>query len=508
MAQVVVGLDVGSRTVRAARLKVGFRTMELEALLERPLGEDPWPAVKQLSQGADLLFTAIAGDAVSVRVLTLPAAAAKRVEQVLPFELDGDLPFDIQEMVIDHAVLTQGPERLEVMAVAARRSAVEAHLASMAELGLNPREVGAGALVHGELARLLSPAGSVAIVDVGQSTTDICICVAGLPTSARTSSAGGRDVTRALARAFGVPEAVAEDWKRSETYLGDWDLASLQAEQRAAVEAVRGAADRLVRDLQQALTAHAAAGRPAVERILLGGGGGALGGLAEHLSAALGLPVEPIVVPESVAGGSKHDGAGGCKAIALALRGTALRRKRVDLRRGDLAFAKEAGSGRGLFLYAVAAMLVIMLAWGFSAYATRVSLARRSETQYEELNAATERLLGEKVDTFGQLKTLLAAAASDDDDDSPLAPGDAFDVVEQVSKRIPREINHEIDSIDIRPGRTQIQGRVDQRRDADAIEAALSEWDACFSKVQVTRTTPAVREKRLQYTMDIETRCP
>lgn len=510
MAQVVVGLDVGSSAIRAARLKVGFRTMELESLVSRRLDEEPWAAVAEAARGADLLFSALPGDETSIRTLRLPAAAAKRLEQILPFELDGEIPFDVQEMVIDHVVLEQGKgsESLEVMAVAARRSSVERHIAALAEAGLKPREVGGGALALAELCQLMAPAGTVAVVDVGHSHTDICVAKDGVAVAARTSSVGGRDVTSALARAFDVPEAVAADWKHAERYLADWDLSALDGEQRAAAESVRSAADLLVREIRQTLAAHTLSGNAPVERVLLCGGGAALEGLVDYLCSALDVRVELLRLPETFPGAADHDVVGGAKAISLALRGGALRRKRIDFRRGDLAFEGDSRSGRGLFVYAVAAVLAIMIAWGFSAYARRVSLRSQQEAQYQELVATSERLLGERVDSFARLRTLIASTSRDQREDSPLPTGDAFDIIEQISKRIPGDINHEIDSLDIRAGRTQIQGRVDQRREADAIEAALSEWEECFTKVQVTRTTPAVRDKRLQYTLDIETRCP
>jgi len=509
MAQVVVGLDVGSYAIRVARLKVGFRTMELEKIVSRRLDQDPWAAAAHLAKAADLVFSALPGDAISIRNLKLPAAAAKRVEQILPFELDGEIPFDVQDMVIDHAVLGQTAEHLEVMAVAARRERVESHLAELAEVGVNPREIGAGALVHLDLVQLLAPTGTVVIVDVGHTHTDVCLAVDGNVSTARTSSVGGRDVTVALARAFDdVPEAVAAEWKHRERYLADWDLSSLDGEQRAAAEAVRAAADLLVREVRQTIAAHSLAGGGEVDKVLICGGGASLQGLPEYLSSALELPVELVSAPESMTGAAEHDVATGSKALSLALRGAALRKKRIDLRRGDLAFEGEAGGGRGLFLFAVAAVLSIMIAWGFSAYAKRVSLNSQREAQYQDLISSSERLLGERVDNFKRLETLTASDSGDKSTESPLPTGDAFDVVEQISKRIPIDINHEIDTLDIRAGRTQIQGRVDQRREADAIEAALSEWEDCFSKVQVTRTTPAVRDKRLQYTLDIETRCP
>jgi hypothetical protein len=112
------------------------------------------------------------------------------------------------------------------------------------------------------------------------------------------------------------------------------------------------------------------------------------------------------------------------------------------------------------------------------------------------------------LQNFDALKAMISEAAETRGGASPIPERDAFDVVEQISKRIPQTINHEIDVLDIRSGRIQLKGRVDQRRDADEIQKALSAWDECFTSVPTPQTTPAVRDKRLQYTIDIETRCP
>jgi hypothetical protein len=149
-----------------------------------------------------------------------------------------------------------------------------------------------------------------------------------------------------------------------------------------------------------------------------------------------------------------------------------------------------------------------MSTWGFSALARRTSLEREREAQIVELETTSKRLLGQPVESFAKLRSLISQAAEKQGPSSVIPERDAFDVVEQISKRIPQSINHEIDVLDIRSGRVQLKGRVDKRLDADEIQKALSGWNECFVKVPVPQTTPAVRDKRLQYTMDIETRCP
>jgi type IV pilus assembly protein PilM len=509
MAQIIVGLDVGSRNVRAVRLRAGFRTMELEEVVARGVDEDPWPAIREMAQGADVVFTAVPGDQVSFRKLELPRAASKRLEQVIPFELDGEVPFEIDSLVMHHRVLGQTSDRLDVLAVAASHAKVAAHLATLSEHGLNPREVVPAPLALAELARLAAPAGHVAVLDIGHASTDITVARSGELVAARTISFGGRDVTAALARVFEAPEAVAQEWLRTEQYLYDGDLGDVQGEGRLAVEAVCGAVDTLVRAVKQTLAARELETGATVERLVLCGGTSRLSGLPEYLSSRLGLPVERFSVPATAMGGATDvDVLGGGKALALAVHGAAPRGRRLNLRQGDLAFEGEVRAGKGILLYAVAALVLIMFAWGFSAYARRVSLRSENEAQTQSLATQSKRLLGKQLGNFDELELLIGRAAKTKAGESPIPQLDAFDVVEQISKLIPEKINHEIDTLDIRGGRVQIQGRVDQRRDADEIEAALSRWDDCFVKVQVTRTTPAVRDNRLQYTMDIETRCP
>jgi type IV pilus assembly protein PilM len=509
MAQVIVGLDVGARTVRAARLRVGFRQVELEKLVAAPLGDEAWPAIREACLGADLVFSALPGDQLTVRELDFPKAAARRLDHdVLSVQLDGKIPFDVDDVVFAHRVAEQVGELLKLLVVAAPRARIEAHLAELDSRGLSPHEIAPGPLVLAELARRTHPDETVAFVDVGHQRTDIAIVERGRFRRARTCSFGGADVTRAMAKAFGVPPTTADEWKQTARYLVTGDLSGLSGSQLQAATAVRAATDLLVREIRQTLAAHTLGGGTPVGRVVLCGGGSKLEGLDEYLSSELGVAVAPLQTPAALGGASGYDVVAGAKAISLALAGTTPRGDRINLRQGSLAVEGKTNVGLGLLVYAVAAVVLIMFAWGFSAYARHAALVRTRDAQLSELERSSQRLLGEPITSFAVLEEKIAQAAEKRDSSSPIPERDAFDVVEQISKRIPQSINHEIDVLDIRSGRIQLKGRVDQRRDADEIQKALSGWDECFTNVPTPQTTPAIRDKRLQYTMDIETRCP
>jgi len=51
------------------------------------------------------VVSVLPGDAVTHRILELPFADRKRLEQTVPFELESHLPFELDETVIDFQVL-------------------------------------------------------------------------------------------------------------------------------------------------------------------------------------------------------------------------------------------------------------------------------------------------------------------------------------------------------------------------------------------------------------------
>jgi type IV pilus assembly protein PilM len=509
MAQVIAGLDIGAEAVKVARLRVGFRQVELEQIRSLPLNEDPWPQVVDEIRAADFVVSCLPGDQLSQRMLQLPRAVQKRLEQVIPHQLDGEIPFDIDEVVIAHRVEAQEGDQLHVLALAAARHRVEGHLSDLAEVGIVPRQVGAGPVALAALARVAYGEETVALVDIGDQRTDVVIVRQGKFVHGRTLAVASGALTTSLATTLQVSREEARAIKHNRPLLtmgaeheGD-DTANV-----AALEAVRPVVNRFVRELRQTLASPAVSGGEPVQRLVLVGGGSRLRGLDIHLEQELGLPVGQFLAPDNVANADRFDVREGAKALALALQGAWPRGERINLRQGAFAGESEVRIGRGVLLYAAALVVILMGSWGFSAFARSYALDREKESQYEQLAQRSKAILGQEINSFTKLRSLVAQSAEQNKALSPLPTKDAFDVVEQISQRIPQTINHEVEQLDIRSGRVQLKGRVDQRRDADEIMEALGQWEECFTKVPVPRTTPAVRDKRLQYTMDIETRCP
>src|SRR4029078_698572 len=101
MAHTICGIDVGAFSVKFAFLEVGFRTLRLRGLMETPVGSGDTPLLQrqmeavreglaQLS-GEVTPYLSVGGDQLSVRVLELPFSDSRKIEQVVGYELEGEL---------------------------------------------------------------------------------------------------------------------------------------------------------------------------------------------------------------------------------------------------------------------------------------------------------------------------------------------------------------------------------------------------------------------------------
>src|SRR5262247_203980 len=149
MAHTICGIDVGSSSIKFAFLEVGFRTHRLRGLMETavaageaPLLDRQMDAVREgLAQvsGEVTPYLAVPGDQLSVRVLELPFSDSRKIDQVVGYELEGQIVHAIEDVVFDHLVVGQGGEGSTVLAAAAKRDDVAALIAANEAQGTHPR---------------------------------------------------------------------------------------------------------------------------------------------------------------------------------------------------------------------------------------------------------------------------------------------------------------------------------------------------------------------------------
>jgi general secretion pathway protein L len=475
-----LGIDIGSASVKVAVVRSSYRKLALVRL--SCVDVAPNGAVEAVrlavaralegeSEGSDAIAVAIDGARAAIHRLQLPATAQKQLEDVLGYELEAQVPFDLAVAVFDWRLLEHSPVegQLPIVAAVARVDDVRDRIALVKEaIGQEPERVAVGALALGTLAPFvaaLEGADSVAIVDLGAKAIEVLVIERGEPVFARTLSSG--------------------------------------------TEGLPASAPRLARDIRVSFAAHRAQGGTAPSRAYLCGGGAFVSGAEGFLGGELEIPVELLPEPaldlSAIGADAVRDLPRYGKAVALALslagRGTGM-----NLRRGSLAFERGFAWVREHVPMLAGLASVIFVSFVFSAWA-RLHAVHEERTALESaLGAVTKEVLGTEATSAQQAQDLLAKEVALTDQD-PMPHADAFDVMVRLSEAIPSSMTHDIEELDVQKGHVAIRGIVSSIPDAQSIASTLSD-DKCLSDVKIKSTTQAVGSDRQKYVMEFDLKCP
>ncbi|WP_437967645.1 pilus assembly protein PilM [Sorangium sp. So ce260] len=473
----LLGIDAGKSVVRAALIRTSYRRVFVEALGEAAITD----AVSEAEairaavglHRPDAAAIAISGERSFYRRLELPAAAQKEVENVLGFELEATVPFEMEDAVFDYRMLRRPPtaETLPVFAAVARTDDVRERIAVVKEaLGFEPERVALGAVALANLEAVMpelaspSPAGAsvpIALLDLDYLTSEIVILSGGEPVFARTLSRG----------TAGLP----------------------------------GTAPALARELRQTLAAWRNLGGEPLAGMYLVGGGATAQGAEMFLSTQLGLTILPLptprlegLTPEQAAALPRF-----AKALGLAL-GLTPKTKGFNLRRGALEAERSYPFLREKIPILAGLGTVIALSFGFSIVAEMRTLDAERELLLASLATASRDVLGEETSDPQKAHELLdqGPAAADED---PMPRVDAFDVMVQLSKAVPKEITHDVLELDVNRGHVTLQGVVPSVSDAQIIADHMKEH-RCFRDVKVGRTSQFTEGKH-KYVLELDLKC-
>jgi Tfp pilus assembly PilM family ATPase len=215
----VLGLDLGSHTIKAVELAQGLRTVEVVRLHAEPrdpelsLANQVTRMLSIQSFRRDNVVAALRGDRISVRRLSFPFAEKRRVAQAVPFELEDQVPFDIADMVTDWQLVEREGTQSHVVSVLAPRTEVSALIETLHQARCDARIIESEGLVLANLASSFEFPGTRLLVDIGHAKTAICAVRSGKPVAARSIGIAGRSFTEAVAQERLLSLEQAERWK-------------------------------------------------------------------------------------------------------------------------------------------------------------------------------------------------------------------------------------------------------------------------------------------------------
>jgi general secretion pathway protein L len=473
----ILGIDIDRSSVRGVLLKTAFRRVELDSYVEVPLTEPPDSAgrlpelhdalgnlLKALGKPPDIVLSALDGRQASVRVIELPLGAAKRVAEVLPFELESMLPFEVTDAVIDYQPIGTKDGQMQLLAAAALRVRVREHLAMFQGSALEPREVAVGAAMLDGL-RTLCPevaTGHSAVIEISDRETNFCALWRGRAAFARTLS------------------------------FGSEALPAQELELYAA--------------LRQTMASYRAAGAEPLERLYLGGTG-PLHDVAAELAHQTGITVELLSLPSTESSQTQLP-LEFTRAAALAGRALASG-KRINLRSGEFAASRSRGDmAAQLNLIAICAVLVL-LSFVFSLKARQSMLVDEQAALTRQLGDTTQRVFGKRETSPDHVEAMLKSPLNE----NPLPRFDAYDALAAISEAVPEEITHEVRHMridlaeDKKEGQLELQGALASIEQRDAVVAKL-ESHGCFREIQRGRTSPGRSADQINYQIEAKLQCP
>src|SRR6185312_13658017 len=151
--QRVIGLDIGSYSIKAVEIVNTFKSYEIANFYENVIPHvdelDPdiiIPAcMEQLFHEnhlkADRIITAMPGQYISSRIMSFGFSDPRKIEAAILSELEDAVPFNMDDMIIDHQILGQMAGETVTLAVLTRKTFLRAFLEHLQRINIDPKLV-------------------------------------------------------------------------------------------------------------------------------------------------------------------------------------------------------------------------------------------------------------------------------------------------------------------------------------------------------------------------------
>jgi type IV pilus assembly protein PilM len=311
----VVGLDIGSSTVKAVELAIKGKGRDFELT---HLGVAKLPS-ESIVQGAFLNSTAIvdtireaidnakiktknvaaavSGHSVIVKKVNLPVMSRDELDEQIRWEAEQYIPFDVNEVNLDFQILNDGEGddgdgQMGVLLVAAKKDLIDDYVQVITEAGLMPAVIDVASFaVENTFSGNYdaAPSDVVALVNIGAEVVNINILADGAPAFTRDITTAGNHYTEEIQKALSVSFDEAERIKLGGRAQEDsQDVVPQEVEQ-----AMQSVSETVIGEISRSLDFFAATtADSSISRVVLSGGGANVAGFEKAFHERTGLPVE------------------------------------------------------------------------------------------------------------------------------------------------------------------------------------------------------------------------
>lgn len=238
----LVGLDISSSAVKLLELGLRGEQYSVEAYAIEPLPPnavvdkqitDTKAVGEAIARAADKAGTrtrnaavAVAGSSVITKVINMPANLGEmEMETQIKGEADQYIPYSLEEVNLDFQVIGRSGKdatAVDVLLAACRKEQVESRIAALELAGLTAKVVDIEAYALENACQFLRhqmpDAGqgkTIAVVDMGATTTSVLILHDLQPIYTRDQAFGGKQLSEDIMRHFGMSLEEANKAKRT-----------------------------------------------------------------------------------------------------------------------------------------------------------------------------------------------------------------------------------------------------------------------------------------------------
>jgi len=462
----LITLNLGSQTIGLAEFRVAHGGLVLfnYRLREMPLDpesaqrrdarasfEESAAVVRELMREMQIhhgqVNYAVPAQSVFARFVKLPPLVKEKLDKIISFEAQQNVPFPLDEVVWDYQLVGGGlGEQIQVVVVAIKVDLLDQINAAVEGTGLQTSIVDIAPMALYNAFRYSYPeVGDCSLLlDIGARTTNILFIESGR-IFLRSVPLGGSAITGAIAREFNESFAAAETRKKRDGFVGLGGAYAEPADPNVTrvSKIARSTMTRLHAELMRSITHYRAqqeGNRPV--RIFLCGGGAGMPYMREFFHEKFQVPIEffnPLQNVTVAASAPMEQVARSAhllgELVGLALRSITVCPMELNLRPASVVRRHDLEKRRLYFVAAAACILLAVLGW--SAYYTRAA----------QVAQQTAEIIHQKNNTMhvaeGRLEKLKKEITALDNTATPLitAVNDRNfwpQILEQLNSRLPQ----------------------------------------------------------------------
>lgn len=318
-AKKLLGLDIGSTSVKICELEVGRSRATLQSFMMMPIptgtmgsgeiidlnrvGTVIAKMIKDLKSNRKTATIGMWGTSVFIKRISIPKVDAKLISEQLRFEAEQHIPFDINNVSLSHHVLpfVTSSDTTDILLIAAQNEVVRQYVQATQMGGIDTSIVDVSGFALANLFEFnygKDPNSVLIALNIGSQVTNFITIEGGEVTFCRDIPVGGNSYNAELSKNFGLTYQEAESLKLSASKgqeVPEGVSQTIVQVNEQIIDEIRSTIDFL-KVTNQGLK---------ISRVYFTGGGSLTPGLIDGMSKTLEIQFETLNPYRKVASGKK-----------------------------------------------------------------------------------------------------------------------------------------------------------------------------------------------------------